>query len=342
MLKGLVKIGFLTILFSIVVSYVMAHKFLHSPLEKHFVYTIESGDSLTLVGQKLYELNVLQNPLIWTTYARMYGLTNIKVGEYEIQQMDTPAQMLQAFVKGEVKQYSLTVVEGWTASQALKAIHAQPKIKKTIDSVAQLPRSDLLPEGIENPEGLFSPDTYQYPAGITDFQFLQRANKDLERILAEEWRSREEGLPYKSAYEALIMASIIEKETGAPEERQDIAGVFVRRMQKGMRLQTDPTIIYGLGDRYQGNIKRKHLKEKTPYNTYVIKGLPPTPIALPGREAIYAALHPAEGKALYFVAMGDGRHYFSETLEEHTAAVRKYQIQKRRADYRSSPAQGNP
>ena len=158
----------------------------------------------------------------------------------------------------------------------------------------------------------------------------------MREVLDNEWQSREDGLPYQSPYEALTLASIVEKETGVGSERSQIAGVFVRRLKKGMRLQTDPTVIYGLGDQYQGNITRRHLKQETPYNTYLIKGLPPTPIAMPGREAIHATLHPAEGDALYFVAKGDGSHYFSATLEEHLQAVRRYQLQ-RRSNYRSSP-----
>jgi len=177
----------------------------------------------------------------------------------------------------------------------------------------------------KHPEGLFAPNTYVIEEGERDLDILRRLYQRQKRILAEEWAGRESGLPYNNAYEALIMASIIEKETGVAEERAQIAGVFVRRLQVGMRLQTDPTVIYGVGERYKGDITRAHLREDTPYNTYRRAGLPPTPIANPGRAAIHAALHPAEGDALFFVATGDGRHIFSATLAEHNRAVNRYQ-----------------
>jgi UPF0755 protein len=172
---------------------------------------------------------------------------------------------------------------------------------------------------------------------MSDLDLLKQAHARLEQVLAEEWAQRAEGLPYREPYDALIMASMIEKETGVPEERGEIAGVFVRRLRIGMRLQTDPTVIYGMGERYNGRITRADLREPTAYNTYTIDGMPPTPIALVGREAINAALNPVDGRSLYFVARGDGSHVFSSTLEQHNRAVREYQI-KRRADYRSSPA----
>jgi UPF0755 protein len=188
-----------------------------------------------------------------------------------------------------------------------------------------------------SPEGRFFPDTYRYVRGMSDLDLLKQASARLDQVLDEEWSRRAERLPYRKPYDALIMASMVEKETGVAEERGQIAGVFVRRLRSGMRLQTDPTVIFGLGERYNGNLTRAHLLEATPYNTYVIDGMPPTPIALAGREAIHAALNPAAGRSLYFVARGDGSHVFSETLEQHNSAVREYQL-KRRADYRSSPA----
>lgn len=188
-----------------------------------------------------------------------------------------------------------------------------------------------------HPEGLFFPDTYSYARGDTDFSILQRAHSAMLVVLEEEWQQRAQPLPYETPYEALIMASIIERETGLPEERTQISGVFSRRLQQGMLLQTDPTVIYGLGDAFDGNLQRRHLAdESNPYNTYRLAGLPPTPIALPGRAAIHAALHPDSGTALYFVARGDGGHAFSNTLSEHNQAVRDYQLQ-RKKNYSSTP-----
>ncbi len=188
-----------------------------------------------------------------------------------------------------------------------------------------------------HPEGRFFPDTYLFTSSETDLDLLRRAFERMEEVLAAEWQAKAENLPYDSPYDALIMASIVERETGAVHEREEVAGVFVRRLEKGMRLQTDPTVIYGMGEKYQGRITRKDLRTHTDYNTYRIDGLPPTPIALPGREAIHAALNPAEGDTLYFVARGDGTHKFSKTLAEHQKAVRAFQLN-RRSDYRSSPA----
>ena len=191
---------------------------------------------------------------------------------------------------------------------------------------------------LAHPEGWFFPDTYSYSATDSVSDILVQAHGQMQRILDRAWQARDADLPYKTAYEALIMASIIEKETGVTYERPEIAGVFVRRLQRGMRLQTDPTVIYGMGDAYKGNIRRKHLKQLTAYNTYRINGLPPTPIAMPSAAAIEAALHPLPGSSLYFVARGDGSHYFSDSFAEHQRAVRQYQIKQRAQNYQSAPS----
>jgi UPF0755 protein len=221
----------------------------------------------------------------------------------------------------------LTLVEGWNFREVLEAVREHPVIVDTLP--AEATASDvmaLLGHPDEHPEGRFFPDTYLFPRDTTDVQFLMRAFERMETILEDEWEQRAAELPLKDPYEALILASIIEKETGRADERTEIAGVFIRRLRKGMLLQTDPTVIYGLGDSFDGNLRRRDLEADNPYNTYRRAGLTPTPIAMPGRDAIHAALHPADGDALYFVAKGDGSHQFSATLGEHNRAVRRYQL----------------
>lgn len=260
----------------------------------------------------------------------------LKVGDYRLQQGQTATDLLNTWLRGEVIQYRLTLVEGWNFRQVRAALAAAPRLEQTLaglDDAALMQRLGL--EG--QPEGRFFPDTYQYVRGMRDVDLLRQSHERLERVLKEAWAKRAEGLPYQTPYQALVMASLIEKETGLARERPEIAGVFIRRLQKNMLLQTDPAVIYGLGEQYKGNLTREHLRTPTPYNTYTQAGLPPTPIALVGREAIEAALHPAEGESLYFVARGDGSHTFSRTLDEHNRAVRDYQL-KRREGYRSSPA----
>lgn len=253
---------------------------------------------------------------------------NIRAGEFALFDTDTVNSLMQRIISGEVVQHPVTVVEGMRFSDFRVALKAAPGLEqKTADWDDAQIMAALGAEGV-HPEGQFFPDTYFYTLGASDLSLLKQSYERLQQTLAQEWENRAEDLPFKSAYEALILASIIEKETGVASERAEIAGVFVRRLQKRMKLQTDPTIIYGMGDRYKGNIRRRDILEATPYNTYVIKGLPPTPIALPGAAAIHATLHPADGEALYFVATGDGGHYFSATLEEHNRAVRKYQLKR--------------
>lgn len=258
-------------------------------------------------------------------------------GEYRLTPQQSARDLLDLWRRGEVVQYSLTLVEGWSFRQVRAALVRQEKLEQRLADLDDKALMDRLGLAGVSPEGRFFPDTYRYVRGMSDLDLLKQASARLDQVLDEEWARRADGLPYRKPYDALIMASMVEKETGVVEERGQIAGVFVRRLRSGMRLQTDPTVIFGLGERYNGNLTRAHLQQPTPYNTYVIDGMPPTPIALAGREAIHAALNPVAGKSLYFVARGDGSHVFSETLEQHNRAVREYQL-KRRADYRSSPA----
>ena len=258
-------------------------------------------------------------------------------GEYRLTPQQSARDLLELWRRGEVVQYSLTLVEGWNFRQVRAALVRQEKLEQRLADLDDKALMDRLGLAGVSPEGRFFPDTYRYVRGMSDLDLLKQASARLDQVLDEEWARRADGLPYRKPYDALIMASMVEKETGVAEERGQIAGVFVRRLRSGMRLQTDPTVIFGLGERYNGNLTRAHLQQPTPYNTYVIDGMPPTPIALAGREAIHAALNPVAGKSLYFVARGDGSHVFSETLEQHNRAVREYQL-KRRADYRSSPA----
>ncbi|GAA0685894.1 endolytic transglycosylase MltG [Marinobacterium maritimum] len=264
------------------------------------------------------------------------AVTAIKAGEYQLEPGMTLQQLLDKVISGDTISYTFTLVEGTTFKQLRQSLLNNQQLKHELTGLSEAALLKQLGSDAVAVEGLFLAETYHFKRGMSDLQLLKRAHADLKQVLESAWATRSKDLPYDSPYAALIMASIIEKETAVPSERGQIAGVFVRRLKRGMRLQTDPTVIYGMGDRYQGNITRADLKRPTPWNTYVISGLPPTPIALVGREAIEAALHPVDGKALYFVAKGDGSHQFSNSLQEHNRAVRRYQL-KRRADYRSSP-----
>ncbi|KMT52620.1 endolytic transglycosylase MltG [Pseudomonas fildesensis] len=275
-------------------------------------------------------------------WLRLYWRFNLEgqplhSGEYRMTPGMTAQGLIGVWQRGEVVQYSLTLVEGWNFRQVRSALAKHEKIVQSLSGLSDSEVMEKLGHPDVFPEGRFFPDTYRFVRGMTDVEFLKKAYNRLDDVLAQEWSKRAADVPYTEPYQALIMASLVEKETGVPEERGQIAGVFVRRMKIGMLLQTDPTVIYGLGERYNGKLTRAHLKEANPYNTYMISGLPPTPIAMVGREAIHAALNPVPGSSLYFVARGDGSHIFSDNLDAHNAAVREYQI-KRRADYRSSPA----
>jgi UPF0755 protein len=279
----------------------------------------------------LLEQKVNINPQWFKLTAYQSKVTNkLKAGEYELKVGLTMPQILTLFVEGKSRQYSITFPEGWSFKQIFERIQANQYLEKTLASSDVQTIMTKLDSDYKHPEGLFFPDTYFFDKNASDLSLLKTAYQKMQRILMTEWDGREKDLPLKNAYEALILASIVEKETGAAVERPQIAGVFSRRLKKGMLLQTDPTVIYGMGDRYQGNIRRSDLKRATAYNTYVIQGLPPTPIAMPGKAAINAVLHPKKGKSLYFVAEGNGKgtHVFSETLRAHNNAVNKYQRNK--------------
>jgi UPF0755 protein len=228
-------------------------------------------------------------------------------------------------VSGKVKQHAITFPEGWNFKQIRQELDKNPNVQHTLQNVSFEKIPTKLGISQNHPEGLFFPDTYFFEKHTTDTAILKRAYGKMQLVLAEEWQNRAENLPLTTPYQALILASIVEKETAAPFERAKISGVFTRRLQQNMMLQTDPTVIYGMGDSYQGDIKTADLQNPTPYNTYTFKGLPPTPIAMAGREAIHAALHPDSGESIYFVSKGNGTHAFSTNLEEHNAAVEMYQ-----------------
>ena len=307
--------------------------FAHTPLslpEEGLVLEVPPGTNLKVLARQLQAQGVLRNADYLYWYARWKQLAHrIRAGEYLVEPGVTPAKLLEQFVEGKVLLHTLTLVEGWNFKQMMAAISRSDVLRHELEGMSAEQVMQRIGHPGIHPEGRFFPDTYAFARGTSDTDFLRRAFRKMQQELAAAWqqRSREDAV-VQTSEEALILASIIEKETGVPEERPEIAGVFSRRLRIGMKLQTDPTVIYGMGDRYQGNIRRKDLREDTPYNTYVHKGLPPTPICMPGRAAIDAALHPKDGKTLYFVSRGVGSHVFSETLEQHNAAVRKYQLKK--------------
>ena len=288
---------------------------------------VVAGSSLSRVAMELSKAGYLSSPTLFKLWARFQGTANnIQTGEYELSVGITPAQLLDKIVRGESVQYRITFLEGWTFQQALDALWNAEHMRRILNNNSPSEIALRMSLDYENPEGLLYPDTYFYTKGASDIELLLRANERLNIILSEAWESRLGALPYANPYEALTMASIIEKESASNSERGLIAGVFVARLDLGMRLQSDPTTIYGMGDRYAGNIRRADLLEETPYNTYRIDGMPPTPISLSGKESIVAALNPSASDFLYFVARGDGSHQFSRTLSEHNAAVREYQL----------------
>jgi UPF0755 protein len=288
---------------------------------------VTPGTTVRAVLNHLAAAGALRHPRLTEWYLRLHGRRfRIKAGEYEVAAQASPAAIVAMLAEGRVVLEQLTVVEGTTFGELRQALEAQPKIHSLMRGRSDAELMAAIGHAGELPEGRFFPDTYRFAAGTTDLEILKLAYDRMSAVLAQAWTVRQPNLPLHSAYEALILASIIEKETGLASERPRIAGVFIDRLRKDMRLQSDPTVIYGLGARYDGDIHSRDLATDTPYNTYTRAGLPPTPIALPGRESILAAAQPDESGALYFVAIGDGSggHHFSSTLEEHNLAVQQY------------------
>ena len=307
------------------VFYLQYQKALNAPLvaEGDGIITVKRGDTLASLNHELVQRGVIHSDWVLPVYARLNPqAANIKAGDYRIDASASLPSLMNDITNGKVVVYNITVVEGKTFKDLRASLVQTAGIEHTLNDKTDAQIATLL--GIDgSPEGWFMPETYQFHRGSSDLELLKRMYGEMQRTLEQEWPSRADGLPLANPYQALILASIIEKETGVASERPQIAGVFVRRLQKDMLLQTDPSVIYGAAD-YHGDLTRKHLQTDTPYNTYINKGLPPTPIALPGKASIQAALHPADGDSLYFVADGKGGHTFSATYEEHQQAVARY------------------
>ncbi|MFM8443735.1 MAG: endolytic transglycosylase MltG [Methylococcus sp.] len=298
--------------------------------DRPFGLTLKKGQGVAALARELKARGILAEPLWLRILARVEGVSqSLKYGHYEIPAGTTVRGLLDMLASGRSRQLPVTIVEGWTFAQMRQLLAGHSGLRQDVAQKSPEEIMALLGAPQTFAEGRFFPDTYFTSSTTSDFDILKKAYHKMQGILMEEWESRAPNLPLNSPDQALILASIVEKETGRAEERPAIAGVFMRRLQLGMRLQTDPTVIYGMGESYKGNIRREDLRRDTPYNTYTRAGLPPTPIALPGRQAIHAALHPAEGASLYFVARGDGTHVFSATLEEHERAVNQFQKRQR-------------
>jgi UPF0755 protein len=290
-------------------------------------FSIVAGSPLRSATRQIAESGVPLSEFHFNLMARLTGKgTRIKAGSYEIAQGATPWAILQKITLGDVMLREVLFVEGWTFAQMRAALDAIGDLRHDTQGLSDADIMARLGAPKETPaEGQFFPDTYLFAKGESDLRILSRAHRLMQKKWEQTWSAREEGLPYKTPYEALILASIVEKETGQPSERATIAGVFGNRLRIGMRLQTDPTVIYGMGARYKGNIRKTDLEADTPFNTYTRAGLPPHPIAMPGLAALRAVANPAKTDALYFVSRGDGSHQFSRTLDEHNRAVTRYQ-----------------
>lgn len=306
--------------------YWYAHHELELSPSAPVTFELRAGSSLRTVSEQLAAAGLIGRPEPFEALARLLGeSTRFKAGNYELTPPLTPLRLVQRMTRGDVTLVGVTFVEGWTFAQMRKVLQEHPKIRAELQGLSDAEVLKRIGVAAPAPEGWFFPDTYHFSEGSTDLAILRRAHRLMTKHLEQEWEKRAPGLPLKTPYEALILASIVEKETGRADERGLVAAVFINRLRLGMRLQTDPTVIYGMGDAFDGNIRKRDLLTDTPYNTYTRSGLPPTPIALPGLDALRATLNPAASNALYFVARGDGTSKFSRTLAEHERAVDQYQ-----------------
>ena len=294
------------------------------------IIAVERGDGFQDILDKLREAGIQEgHDLEWKVLAQeMQVVSRLQVGDYAIRHGITPRELLAKLESGKVIQHRFTIVEGWNLRELRAALAGDEVLVKLATDLDDRALMAALDRPGQHPEGRFLPETYHYTRGMSDLDLLRRAALAMDKAVADAWDARAAGIPIQTPEQLLTLASIIEKETGKASERPEIAGVFARRLRLGMRLQTDPTVIYGMGSQYDGNIRRSDLTTDTPYNTYTRAGLPPTPIAMPGRAALFAAANPADGDTLYFVARGDGSHVFSATLAEHNRAVACHQLKR--------------
>jgi len=321
---GMLALGVLAVLAA---AYCVRYPLADLPLKTSPVqFSVSPGSSLRSASQQMVEAGVLRSALPFEILTRLFGdPRNIKAGNYEVERGVSPLDLINKLTRGNSAALSITFVEGWTFRQMRKALDDHPGLtheSQPLDDDEILKRLAMTESA---PEGLFFPDTFHFSHGVSDLNILRRSSQLMQKHLAAQWERRTADLPLASPYEALVLASIVEKETGKAVERPHIAAVFVNRLKTGMRLQTDPTVIYGLGEQFDGNLRKQDLISDTPYNTYTRTGMPPTPIAMPGLASLHAVLNPAQTDALYFVARGDGTSQFSRSLDEHERAVTKYQ-----------------